>query len=76
MHGHDDRADGCSGEQQGDNLKREHVATHQRIANVVYRDCGNCRLIAADALTLWSTAQPSTEKTAAAITRPASQLRL
>ena len=29
MHGDDDRADGCRGEQQGDNFQRQHVAAHQ-----------------------------------------------
>ncbi len=38
MHGHDDRADGGGGEQQGDDLKRQHVTADKRDADVVHGD--------------------------------------
>ena len=45
VHGHNDCADGCRGEQQGDNLKRQHIAAHQRDADIVYRYCGHGGLL-------------------------------
>ena len=50
VHGHDDRADGGGGEQQGDDFERQHVAADERVADVVHGDRGNGSLVAATAL--------------------------
>lgn len=70
-----DRADGCSCKQKSHNLKREHIAADESHADIVNRD-GRNRGLMGKVQALWSTAQPKTAKTAAAITSPASQLRL
>jgi len=45
VHGDNDCANGCCGEQQGDNFKREYVAANQRDANVVHSDGWDCGLL-------------------------------
>ena len=64
MHGDDDCADGGGGEQQGDDFKREHVAAHERVADVVTVTVGYGGLVAAGLECCWRTAQPRTAKTA------------
>ena len=58
MHGHDHGADGGGGQQQGHDFKRQHVAAHQRVADIVDGDRGS-GVSLGSARALCITAQPS-----------------